>query len=263
MNITDPIFQDPEKARVWFEKQRWPDGPYCPHCGNADQERIGKVEGKCAPSRPLPVQRMPQAVHGHGRHRVRALKGAAEQVARCDASPGARKKGMSAHQIHRMLGVTYQDRVVHGASHPRGDGRDAEVRPASAAKARSSRPTKPISARPRRPASQSSAATVPTSSRKQAEHKRAVVALVERGGEVRMMHVEECTAAELPRNPRPQRLAQVRAAYRRKPPLHRDRRGICGAPHRQALSRRICPLRGCRSFTPTRSRTCSACSSAA
>jgi hypothetical protein len=32
---------------------------------------------------------------------------------------------------------------------------------------------------------------------KHAERKRAVVALVERGGEVRMMHVEDCTAAEL------------------------------------------------------------------
>ncbi len=46
MNITDPIFQDADLARDWFEKQRWPNGPFCPHCGNADPEAIRKLEGK-------------------------------------------------------------------------------------------------------------------------------------------------------------------------------------------------------------------------
>lgn len=32
-----------EAAREYFESLRWPDGPYCPHCGNADSERIYKV----------------------------------------------------------------------------------------------------------------------------------------------------------------------------------------------------------------------------
>ena len=27
------MFPNDETARAWFEKQRWPDGPYCPHCG--------------------------------------------------------------------------------------------------------------------------------------------------------------------------------------------------------------------------------------
>ena len=29
-----------ESARSYFEQIRWPNGPVCPHCGNADQERI-------------------------------------------------------------------------------------------------------------------------------------------------------------------------------------------------------------------------------
>jgi transposase-like protein len=36
-------FSTEESAREYFEKLRWPDGPECPHCGNADQKRIYKV----------------------------------------------------------------------------------------------------------------------------------------------------------------------------------------------------------------------------
>ncbi len=32
-----------EAAREYFEKLRWPNGPVCPHCGNASQDRIYKV----------------------------------------------------------------------------------------------------------------------------------------------------------------------------------------------------------------------------
>ncbi len=28
------MFPDDDKARQWFEKTRWPNGPYCPHCGS-------------------------------------------------------------------------------------------------------------------------------------------------------------------------------------------------------------------------------------
>jgi transposase-like protein len=36
-------FSAEEAARVYFEEIRWPDGPRCPHCGNANQQRIYKV----------------------------------------------------------------------------------------------------------------------------------------------------------------------------------------------------------------------------
>jgi transposase-like protein len=36
-------FATEEAAREYFEKLRWPDGPVCPHCGNADQARVYKV----------------------------------------------------------------------------------------------------------------------------------------------------------------------------------------------------------------------------
>lgn len=36
-------FSTEDAARDYFERIRWPNGPYCPHCGNADQERIYKI----------------------------------------------------------------------------------------------------------------------------------------------------------------------------------------------------------------------------
>jgi|SRR5258707_12787479 transposase-like protein len=42
----DPMFHDEDKAREALEAVRWPDDPVCPHCGNSDQEKLAKVEGK-------------------------------------------------------------------------------------------------------------------------------------------------------------------------------------------------------------------------
>jgi hypothetical protein len=36
-------FSTEDAARAYFEKLRWPNGPVCAHCGNADQDRIYKV----------------------------------------------------------------------------------------------------------------------------------------------------------------------------------------------------------------------------
>ena len=30
------MFGDEEKAKAWIAEQRWPDGPYCPHCGSVN-----------------------------------------------------------------------------------------------------------------------------------------------------------------------------------------------------------------------------------
>ena len=45
-DIQNPAFTDEDKARETLEAIRWPGGPYCPHCGNADQEKITKGLGK-------------------------------------------------------------------------------------------------------------------------------------------------------------------------------------------------------------------------
>ena len=44
VDLTNPIFTDADAARAYLEAQRWPDGPYCPHCGEYDN--IRKMKGK-------------------------------------------------------------------------------------------------------------------------------------------------------------------------------------------------------------------------
>ena len=39
-------FHNEEAAFEWVEAQLWPNGPVCPHCGNADASKIGRLNGK-------------------------------------------------------------------------------------------------------------------------------------------------------------------------------------------------------------------------
>lgn len=108
MKLDSPIFTDPDKAREHLEAQRWPNGPVCPHCGNVDQDRITKMEGKA---------------HRHGlyncmecRKQFSVTVGTVFERSKIALNKWllatflltSSKKGMSAHQLHRMLGVTYK-----------------------------------------------------------------------------------------------------------------------------------------------------------
>ena len=44
--LSAPHFQDEKAAFAFVEASLWPDGPTCPHCGNADAKRIGRLNGK-------------------------------------------------------------------------------------------------------------------------------------------------------------------------------------------------------------------------
>lgn len=106
MNLNDPIFTDEAKARVYFEGLRWPNGPVCPHC--AETVRVYRLEGKS--TRP-------------GLYHCNACSGAftvtTGGVMESSHIPltkwalgfrliAASKKGVSAHQLHRSLGITYK-----------------------------------------------------------------------------------------------------------------------------------------------------------
>jgi transposase-like protein len=45
VNITNPIFHDEDKAIAHLEASRWPQGPFCPHCGSFNVHRMaGKTQ---------------------------------------------------------------------------------------------------------------------------------------------------------------------------------------------------------------------------
>src|SRR6185312_8764859 len=106
VNLTDPIFHDEEAARAHFEAIHWPNGPVCPHCGVVNEATL--VQGKS--HRPGLYQcnacREPFTV------KVGTVMEASHipfaKWAMAFHLMAASKKGVSALQLSRMLGVTYK-----------------------------------------------------------------------------------------------------------------------------------------------------------
>jgi transposase-like protein len=108
MDITNPIYSDENKAREHLEKLLWPEGPFCPHCGNIDPERIHKLEGKS--TRPgvykcreceKPFSVTVNTVFESSHVPLNKWLYVAHKL-------NSGKKGTSAHQIHREIGVSYK-----------------------------------------------------------------------------------------------------------------------------------------------------------
>jgi len=103
LNLTDPIFNNEDAARAHFERLRWPDGPVCPHCGGIDAatELHGKSTRpgvyKCKQCR-----RPFTATIGtlYERSHIPLHKWLLATHLICSS-----KKGMSARQLWRMLGL--------------------------------------------------------------------------------------------------------------------------------------------------------------
>ena len=102
VNITAAIYRNEETARKHFEASRWPDGPICPHCGSVGNahEMQGKSTRpglyKCRDCRKPFTATMGTLFE---RSHIPLHKWLLA-VALMTAS----KKGMSAHQLYRMLG---------------------------------------------------------------------------------------------------------------------------------------------------------------
>lgn len=114
--LTDPRFTDEQKAREHLESLRWPEGPFCPHCGSFKATRMPAVRGK-------PSKKNPEGKLRHGiiqcndcRQQYSVTVGTVFEDSKvplnlwllCNHLMVSSKKGISAHQIHRMLGVTYK-----------------------------------------------------------------------------------------------------------------------------------------------------------
>ena len=105
-DLTNPIFSDADKAREHLERINWPEGPFCPHCGEV--ENVKRLVGKSTRAGLIQCN----SCHGNFTVTVGTLfersKVPLNKWMLASYLLAASKKGMSAHQLHRMLGVTYK-----------------------------------------------------------------------------------------------------------------------------------------------------------
>src|SRR5689334_18779353 len=107
--LTDLQPVSDEHARATLEKLRWPNGPVCPKCGGADPYKL--------------TPRKPGAKTRKGLYKCRACRqqftvtvGTIFEDSHIPLGKWvmaiqllcASKKGMSAHQLHRMLKINYR-----------------------------------------------------------------------------------------------------------------------------------------------------------
>src|SRR4051812_7708350 len=188
VNLTDPIFTNEDKARTYFEEIRWPNGVTCPHCGNANSARIYSIAANVAKKVRAGLRECQDC---HGQFTVRT--GGVMESSHVPLTKWAlayrllssSKKGMSAHQLHRTLGVTYKTawfmaHRIREAMRPTDDGQlGGEGKTVEADETYVGGKAK----------NRAYAKTLPSH--------EAVVSLVERGGKVRSRHVADVTAKTL------------------------------------------------------------------
>jgi transposase-like protein len=185
------IFTDPDAARKHLEAQVWPRGPVCPHCGNADPERIRKMEGKA--HRPG----LYQCNEHECREQFTVTVGSVFERSKIPLHTwlyathlmNSSKKGFSAHQMHRMLGVTYKT-AWFMAHRIREAMRDDKASPMGG-------PGKIVEADETYFGSKEKVTKRTKRGKPGLASKRAVVGLVERGGRVRTFHPERADKASV------------------------------------------------------------------
>jgi transposase-like protein len=160
-DLSKPQFHDEAAAREWLEARVWAKGRVCPRCGTVDQSTL--MQGKS--HRPGLYQcnacREPFTVTVgtlYERSHIPLNKWLAATHLMM-----ASKKGMSALQISRMLGISYKSSwfMCHRI---RESLRDTKLDTPLVGRIRLSRPTKPISAA-KRPISTPASASIAVAAR--------------------------------------------------------------------------------------------------
>lgn len=179
-DLQDPRFTNEAAAREALEALVWPNGPVCPHCGNADQARIAALTTKSA----RPGLRYCDECKGQ----FTATVGTIFERSKIPLTKwwlamhliGSSKKGISSHQLHRMLGVSYKSTwfMMHrireamragGLTPMGGEGEIVEIDETYIGRKDGFEVKRGFG------------------------HKNAVLTLIERGGSARSFHVEDAT----------------------------------------------------------------------
>jgi transposase-like protein len=100
--FSEPHFNDEDAARRHLEAIRWPNGPVCPHCGVINHAYATKRPGKYRCAEPACRKDFTATVGTLFERSKIPLTTWFRAVHLLTSS----KKGMSTHQVHRMLGVS-------------------------------------------------------------------------------------------------------------------------------------------------------------
>lgn len=104
--LNQPHFQDAAKAREWLEALLWPNGQICPHCGVVGAHYTLKGKGHrpglwmCKDCREQFTVTVGTVFE---RSKIKLNVWLQAVYLLCSS-----KKGMSSHQLHRTIGVTYK-----------------------------------------------------------------------------------------------------------------------------------------------------------
>ncbi|MDP8994055.1 MAG: IS1595 family transposase [Pseudomonadota bacterium] len=184
MDIFAPRFQNEDKAREHLESLRWPQGPFCPHCGSFNAKRLPPVRGRKTKANPEGTIRKGVVQCRDCREQYTVTVGTVFESSKVPLHKWllvnhllcASKKGISAHQIHRMIGVTYKTAwfMCH------------RIREAM------NQPSGPLGGEPEKIVEADETwvgGSTKNRASKKAAPKKIVVTLVERGGHARSFHV--------------------------------------------------------------------------
>ena len=191
-DLTNPIFHNEDAARAHFEALRWPQGPVCPHCGtvgNATEMKGRTTRPGLYKCKERECRKPFSATMGtlYERSHIPLHKWLLATHLMC-----ASKKGISAHQLFRMLGfgsyktawfMAHRIREAMNPADPAPIGGKGKVVEADETYVGGKVANKHKNKR------------LPLDL--EAERKQKVVTLVERGGRVRSHHVADVTSKTL------------------------------------------------------------------
>lgn len=115
-SIYEPRFTDENAAREHLESLQWPTGPICPHCKSINAKRLPAQRGRPTKAHPEGAIRAGVVQCNDCRKQYSVTVGTVFESSKIPLHKWllanhlivASKKGISSHQLHRMLGVTYK-----------------------------------------------------------------------------------------------------------------------------------------------------------
>lgn len=192
VDLTNPIFHDADAARGWLETSRWGASPACAHCGSVSVTRMQGTAHRAGLLTCRDCNRQFSVTVGTVMERSHI---SLPKWVLGFHLMAASKKGMSSKQLSRMLGVTYKTawfmshRIREAMTEPNPAPLGGEGKIVEADEAYYGKKETPVPSPQRRGR--------PYIKKGKAAEKRAIIALVERGGEVRVRHMPKVTSKNI------------------------------------------------------------------